>query len=121
MSKLEVKTNKVFPALVARVLDDATIVINKGSDNGIKLGQRFLIYSVTDKEIIDPATNEALGYLENPKGTGKVTHVQEKISIIASDRKYEREYPIRFTGETETKLVSEPFKNPKVADLAKPI
>ncbi len=40
-----------FPALVAEVLDPCQVIINRGSDDQVKIKQRFLIYELT-KEII---------------------------------------------------------------------
>ena len=33
-------------AKVIKVLDENTVVINRGSDNGVKLGQTYLIYGI---------------------------------------------------------------------------
>lgn len=59
------------------------VVINAGRNDGIKLGDKFMIYSLGD-EICDPITNDRLGVLEIVKGRGKAIHVQEKISTIES-------------------------------------
>ena len=77
---------KVFPAKVAKVISSIRIAINRGSEDRIKLNQKVLLYSLSDEEIKDPETGESLGYLEIYKGTGKVIAVQEKLSIIESDR-----------------------------------
>jgi hypothetical protein len=70
--------NSTFPAIVAKVLNEYEVIINKGSMHQIKEGQRFLIYRISDEEIIDPETQQSLGYLEIVVGRGKVTHVQER-------------------------------------------
>jgi hypothetical protein len=70
--------------LVAKVLDEYTLVINRGSNQGVKEGQRFLIYELSNEEVKDPATEESLGYLEIVKGIGKVTHVQDRLSTLVS-------------------------------------
>jgi hypothetical protein len=79
-------SDSTFPATVIKVLDDYNLVVNKGSRDGIKKGQRFLIYATTDELLQDPVTLEALGYLEIPKGTGKIVYLQEKWATIKSDR-----------------------------------
>ncbi len=76
--------NLLYTIKVAKVIDDYTVVINKGRDNGIKEGQRVLIYAY-DEEVIDPDTNISLGHLEIVKGTGRVTHVQNLIATVKSD------------------------------------
>lgn len=123
---------------VAKIIDEYTIVINKGSEVGMEIGQRFLIYSVGE-EIIDPETNENLGKLEIVKGTGKVTHLQKRIATIGSDLKASPQKTIRKskpgtlaslarlhslgTEEIEEYLPPQslPFENVQVGDFAKPI
>lgn len=73
-------------AVVAQVADHYNLVINKGYQHGVQIGMRFLIYSVSETEIMDPETGVSLGNLEIVKGTGTVTHAQEKMSTIRSDR-----------------------------------
>ena len=55
---------------VVKLLDEYKIVINKGANDGIKVGQVFLVYK-EDEELFDPDTNESLGRLEIVKGKGK--------------------------------------------------
>jgi hypothetical protein len=81
-----------FPAKVISLRDPANnvgeynqVIINRGKDNGIKQGQRFLVYAVGE-EMFDPDTNESLGNLEIVKGTGTATHVQEKITTLTTDQ-----------------------------------
>jgi hypothetical protein len=121
---------KIYPPIVAKVIDSFRIVINIGRQGNIKQGQRFLIYELTNEEIRDPMTGESLGKLEVVKGTGKVIHVQEMISTVESDM---RETPSRtiirrpsaWLGIEEETIQSpsdlRPFHEPKVGDIAKPI
>ena len=87
--------------------DNCDVSLNVGSINGVQEGDKFLVYSLSDHEIVDPDTGESLGYLEFVKGTGEVVHVQ--------------------TGSTVEEIVQDdnreqiPFDNPHVGDLAKPI
>lgn len=71
--------------IVASIIDAYKIVINGGYEDGISINQRFLVYSLSEEDIIDPITGQKLGKLEIIKGTGKVTHVQAKMSTIESD------------------------------------
>ena len=109
----EIMKNKVYPAIVVKIIDELKIVINKGSRDNIKLNQRFLVYHLEEEETIDPITKESLGKLELVKGTGKVIYIQEKMSIIESDMI--KSTLIAF----QTSL--RPFYNPEVGDKAKPI
>ncbi len=75
-----------FPAKVVKVIDDYKLVINRGEISGIREGQRMLVYNTSEEEIKDPQTGESLGYLDLVRGTGTIIFVQEKISILQSDR-----------------------------------
>ncbi len=108
------------------------LVLNKGSVDGIEKNFRFLIYEIAE-EIIDPATNASLGNLEIVKGTGKVTHLQEKMCTIESDM-YDRSNRTTtrvrnpFLGSLGTKEETVyntpehiPFDSPTIGDCAKQI
>lgn len=71
-----------FPATVVQVLASDRIVINRGSNDGVRMSQVFVVYSLSPDPIIDPTSGDNLGYLELPKGTGSVIHVQERMAII---------------------------------------
>jgi len=117
----------IFPAVVAEVLDEKTVVINRGSVHGVKEGQRFLVYQLSGKQIIDPKTKEALGELEILKGIGIVTQVQDRIAKLESDN---REPVMPETIGSAAKVIITgvalkwrvlPFTDPAVGDLAKPV
>lgn len=65
---------------VARILSDEEVVLNVGSEDGVKAGMEFVIFSGSD-HIIDPETGEDLGAIEIVKGRVGVYHVQDKISL----------------------------------------
>lgn len=71
--------------IVVKVIDEYTIVINKGEEDGIRFNHRFLIYSLDDEPLIDPITNKSLGTLEIVKGTVKVKHIQPHLTTLESD------------------------------------
>lgn len=75
--------NSRYFAKVVKVVDKFTVVINAGSDNGIKNGQTFLIVGVGEV-IQDPDTGESLGALEILRGKARVVHVQERLSTLVS-------------------------------------
>lgn len=119
---------KVFPATVVKVLaDDKRLVINRGSEHGIRKGQKVLVYSLSNEEIKDPNSGESLGYLEIYKGTGKIIHIQEKMSTIESDKVEHEMQKIQkpsFMGIGEetysyTKILG--FDDPVEGDQVKPI
>lgn len=119
---------------LAKIIDDYTVVVNKGSKDSVKTSQRFLVYEIGE-EIYDPDTKASLGRLEIVKGTGRVTHVQENMATIESDMSSMASKSVKRikrpgafamiagTEEVEELLPAqrEPFINPKVGDVAKPI
>lgn len=129
------KDDKIFPALVVKLIDEYTIVINRGSDHEMEEGKRFLIYSISPEEIFDPITKESLGHLESVKGKGKIIHVQEKISTIqscefgeSSERKIiQKKNPLNpFSLIEHEEIITPsskiiPFDNVEVGDFVKPI
>ncbi|MDP1997767.1 MAG: hypothetical protein Q8J90_11270 [Gallionella sp.] len=121
-----------FPARVVEVVDSYRIVINRGAVDGIKKGQRFLIYSL-GKELFDFDSKESLGRLEIVRGTGVISHVQERLSTVSSDIKgssrkkvVRRQDPFAmFQGRTEEVIEEgggiDPFEDASTGDFAKPI
>ena len=122
-------------AKVAVVVSPSTIVINRGSEHGVRLGQRFLIYTIGEK-VVDPDTRESLGRLELVRGTGKVVHLQERMCTVSSDMKRPAGRTVRrsgsstlslwslgFGGDVEEHLPAEtvPFDDVAVGNLAKPV
>lgn len=59
------------------------VVINRGSRQGIKLGDRFLIFG-KGPHIADPDTGADLGELELVRGRGEVVHVQDQLATVRS-------------------------------------
>lgn len=125
------------PKIINVSNDQCQVSLNVGSRDGVEKGDNFLIYSLSDHEIIDPDTNESLGFLEFVKGKGKVTHVQEKLCTISSTT-YTKPSPARkiikqstnaaflafgnpVTEETVFDATPEqvPFDSPVIGDLAK--
>lgn len=75
--------NERYFAKVVHVQDNYTVVINAGSLRDVKPGKRFLLVGLGEV-IVDPDTNEELERLEVVRGTGVVTHVQDKIATLRS-------------------------------------
>ena len=67
--------------LVAKVIDHRTVVLNKGAQDGISEGNKFVVFNLGE-EVHDPKTGESLGILEEVKGKGKVVHVQDRVCTI---------------------------------------
>lgn len=77
-----------YYAKVVQVQDKYTVIINAGSERGLRIGSLFLIVGLGET-IVDPDTNEELERLEIVRGKAEVTHVQSKIATLRS-AEYER-------------------------------
>jgi hypothetical protein len=68
--------------LEARVvkLDGDRMYINVGAESGVKVGDRFAVFTVGEA-LIDPVTGANLGAEEKQTGTAAVTDVQPKFAI----------------------------------------
>lgn len=73
-------------AKVAKILEQGNLVITKGTKDGVKVGQTFIIYQ-PGEEIFDPDTGGSLGMLELVKGRAEVAHVQESMSILQREQR----------------------------------
>ncbi len=88
-------------AKVVHVSDEASpraaleVVINRGARDGVKIGDRFLVYR-EGPQINDPDTGEDLGRIELVRGRGMVTHVQDHLATIRTTE-YHRMKPVRRT------------------------
>lgn len=116
---------------VAQIISKTRVVLNVGSEDGIRENSDFLIYSISDEEIIDPVTGNSLGKLEYVKGKGHVIHLQEKLCTIETFEKGNGRRIIKRRNslwaingiETETEEIPsgelEEFTNVTVGDYAK--
>lgn len=118
---------------VIKVIDEFQLVLNVGSIDGITDNHRFLVYELGE-EFQDPETGEILGRLEIVKGTGIVSHLQEKMCTICSDKinktiaqKIITEstpqsilgFGTRKTTESIPEEEKIPFSNPNINDYAR--
>ena len=72
---------------VAKILDEYSIVINIGRNNGVVNGMVFAVFVQSDEEVKDPDSGEALGKLENIKEHVFVANVQDKFSTCVAGEK----------------------------------
>lgn len=102
--------------LVAQIIDSSTLILNKGSREGIKTGQEYIVYRLGDK-IVDPETGEYLGRWEIVRGRGEIINVDEKFSVLKSVNRGAG--LIAFSLAASGKSPYVPFNAPEVGDLAK--
>ena len=81
---------KLIEGNVVRILDEYRIVINVGSNDEVKVGMVFVIFTQSQDEIRDPASGEILGKLENVKEYVSVIHVQNRLSTCVAREKQSR-------------------------------
>lgn len=122
---------------VASVISQYRVVLNVGTDDGVQLGDDFILYRITD-EIFDPDTGESLGEYEEVIGRGTVTHAQQRICTLESSetkdtgrkvikRYRSNSYASLFASLSPSEVVEEeperqarPFSHAQVGDYARP-
>lgn len=73
----------ILTGKVIKVIDEYKLVINRGSNDGVTMGDRYLIYRLGE-QMIDPDTHEDLGTLEIVCGEGKPEHIQERFTTVVT-------------------------------------
>jgi len=76
-------TGKVAVILTAREL-----VINRGSDDGVEVGMRFVVLNSKGREILDPDTKQVLGSVDLPKTFVKIISVEPKLAVARTFREF---------------------------------
>lgn len=123
---------KLLTGRVIKIIDKYKLVINKGSQDGVSVYDRFLIYHLGEK-MIDPDTKENLGTLELVCGEGKPEHIQDHITTLVTAKESVKKtktvmkngaFSIMYgtTRETYEPVVTmEPFENADTDCLFKQI
>ncbi|MEE9260112.1 MAG: hypothetical protein V3U40_03240 [Candidatus Scalindua sediminis] len=75
---------KIIEGKVAKILDEYSMVINVGRNDGVTEGMVFVIFTQSGNEIKDPDTGETLGTLENVKDYVSVAHIQDKFATCVA-------------------------------------
>jgi len=92
---------------VARILGSDALVINRGLQQGVREGMRFVVFVELD-EVTDPEDGSSLGRLEVVKARVVATHVQEKMAVCGplAETLAETENPLHHTLSSEMIAVS---------------
>jgi hypothetical protein len=101
--------NEFIGGSVARVEDQYTLIINRGSEHGAKLEMVFAVLADGGDQILDPETGNVIGELPTEKLRVKVVDVQPKYSRAVTFRTFtpaKVEYPA-LTGFARTSSDSE--------------
>ncbi len=72
---------EVINGKVAAIIDDTTLVLNVGLEQGVREGMTFLVFD-EHAEIVDPDTGDTLGNWEMVKARLVVTHIQERMCTV---------------------------------------
>ncbi len=104
--------------IVIKIIETDKIVINKGLNDKITNYMEFLVY-VEGEEIVDPISNESLGKLEDPKGTFKPIHIQDKMTILISKIKRPNKLALTLSSFGDMDAEYELLKTIKIGDKVK--
>lgn len=116
-------------ARVVSILSPTKVVINKGSNDEVEKGQRFVVFSHGD-HVKDPETGEDLGQIEVVKGKGEVVHPQERMATLETyelddiTRTVEQDAKFWMLPERtirESRKVKRQFEDVQIGDLARPL
>jgi len=72
--------NENIEGKIAAILDRSTVVINRGSDQGIEMGTEFYIYSKLGP-FFDPDSGESLGETTKIWGKVKATIIEKRFCV----------------------------------------
>jgi hypothetical protein len=70
---------QVFPMKIVKRLRANEVILNRGKDGGIKIGETLNVY-FAGEALVDPDTGESLGSSEEFIGTVKITRILPKIT-----------------------------------------
>lgn len=91
---------------VIEIIDEYTLLINYGFNDGASEGDRLRIYSIGEK-VFDPNTKEELGTLDNIKDIVQVEVPYENFSLCKKIRTIRREILNPLSKLVQTTTVSE--------------
>lgn len=72
---------------VALVLSARRLVINRGANHGVEIGDVFQVMSPDEQDVTDPETNQVIGQVPFEKLRVKVTEVQAQFSVAETYRR----------------------------------
>ena len=75
---------------VAQILTVNELVLNKGENDGVRVGMRFAVLNRQGTHIKDPETGEDLGSLDIEKTVVKIVRVQDRVSVGRTFRTYKK-------------------------------
>ncbi|MEU8425549.1 hypothetical protein AB0C15_32210 [Micromonospora sp. NPDC048835] len=73
---------------VAHLIDERTLVINRGTDHGVTVGMRFAVLNPKGADVVDPDTGETIGSVDIDKVLVKVVRVAPKMAVARTFRTF---------------------------------
>lgn len=101
---------------VAEIISDSQIVLNIGTNSGVAIGDEYIVYGISDNDIIDPNTGKSLGRLEIYKGTGQVVYLQNTMCILQA---INTSPFARLSSTLASTPINSFFSSPAIGDYAK--
>ena len=72
--------------LVASLLTNRDLVVNRGSEHGVRKGMKFAVLNPRGLQVEDPETGEPIGSVEVPKVIVEVSRIEPKLSVAKTFR-----------------------------------
>lgn len=72
---------------VIRILDEQSVMLNCGLNQGITCGDLFRVLSKEQEKIVDPFSNKTLGIIQRYKAKLEVVEIYENMCICQNARK----------------------------------
>ena len=101
--------SELITGSVAEVLNSREIIINRGSDSGVKEGLTFEVFAPQGENVIDPETGDNLGSVNRPKVVVRIVHVEPRLSVGRTFRSTRR----NIGGNSAIKLFDKMFEPPQ--------
>lgn len=86
LAETQPKAKEPLVGRVAQVLNARELVINIGSDAGVKPGARFAVLAEAPLEVKDPQTGQVLDTVDREKTRVEASEVRERITVCRTYR-----------------------------------
>lgn len=80
------RAEQILQGQVAQILNEREIVINVGSDRGVRVGMKFAILADKATEVYDPDNGELLDKVDREKTRVEAVEVRARITICRTYR-----------------------------------
>ncbi len=114
--KVSVKYSRII-----EILDENTAVIDRGAEEGINVGDVFIVFGVEDIETVSPVTQKKIGYFERVKGFGIAVQLQEKQATLESANADYVNDTLFSKKANQNPYEKIPFHELEIGDFAKPV